>query len=50
MYLKVTLKIQNHDLKPKESPVVITLPLLILTVPSILIGMFLFELFVTSDF
>ena len=44
------LKNSKSDLKPKECPLVITLPLLILTVPSILIGMFLFELFVTSDF
>ena len=43
-------KNSNSHIKPKESPFVITLPLLILTVPSILIGMFLFELFVTSDF
>ena len=43
-------KNSKSDLKPKECPLVITLPLLILTVPSIFIGMFLFELFVTSDF
>ena len=44
------LKYSKSDIKPKECPVVITLPLLILTVPSIFIGMFLFELFVTTDF
>ena len=44
------LKYSDSDIKPKECPVVITLPLLILTVPSIFIGMFLYELFVTSDF
>ena len=44
------LKNSKSDIKPKECPLVITLPLLILTVPSIFIGMFLFELFVTSDF
>ena len=43
-------KNSNSHIKPKECPVVITLPLLILTVPSIFIGMFLFELFVTTDF
>ena len=43
------LKNSKYDLKPKECPLVITLPLLILTVPSILIGIFLFELFITSD-
>ena len=43
------LKNSKYGLKPKECPLVITLPLLILTVPSILIGIFLFELFITSD-
>ena len=43
-------KNSKPDTKPKECPLVITLPLLILTIPSIFIGAFLFELFVPSNF